>query len=333
MGHQNHYTAVRAARWVARQYPFWARRRGADHLYVWPWDFGACWMGGHPLLNASVHLSHFGLEAKLPEYACDCPLCAPSYTRGKDVVLPDTFELEFKAAAPMFRSADDAALLPPPPPRATRLFFSGLRTGPAREALFAAAAKFSGEGARILDTYVDLAAAMSTSLFCVSAPGAGFGTRAVLAIVFGCIPVSFVDAISEPFEDVVDFSAFALRIRTEQLPQLLDIVTAFTPAEIAAKQAAMACVARHFVWSSIHGALGEEDGGDDAFEVLMYALRRKLFAAERPDAFPLLACGTGIPGAPTPLRAACRFKRCGLTGRRPWPQGGAACAARLERPC
>jgi hypothetical protein len=331
MGQQNHYNAVRAARWVATQYPYWARRRGADHLYTWPWDFGACWVGGHPLLNASIQLSHFGLDTLMQEYACDCPMCAPSYTRGKDIVIPDTFEVNFKAQAPMFRPAADAKLAPPPPERSTRLFFSGGITGPSRAALFAA--NLSGTGVRIVEGHVDLSQAMASSVFCIAAPGAGFGTRTVLAIVFGCIPVSFVDAVHEPYEDIIDYSAFAVRIPQEQLPQLVDVIAAFTPEQIAAKQAALACVARHFVWSSIHGALGDEDGSDDAFEVLMYALRRKLFAAERPEAFPLLGCGTGVPGAPAPLRKVCRYQHCGSTGPRHWPHGGAACAGGLERPC
>jgi hypothetical protein len=327
MGQQNHYNAVRAARFVAAQYPFWDRHNGSDHIYAWPWDFGACWVGGHPYLKNSIFLGHFGLDTKLAAYACDCPLCAPAYTRGKDIVLPDTFELAVKRSAPALRHAAAAAdANSPAPPRPTRLFFSGGRTGPSREALFAA--QLSGPGVKVVEGHIDLAAEMASAVFCISAPGAGFGTRAALAIVFGCIPVSFVDAVHEPFEDVVDYGAIGVRIPEAQLPNMVKLLDAITPDEVAAKQAALACVAEHFVWSSVHGALGDEDGGGDAFEVMMYALRRRL----SPGPHPLLSCATPrVPGAPAPLRPVCRYQGCRAS--RAWPPGGAACGDSYERPC
>jgi len=328
MGVVNHYQAVRAARWVRRAYPYWDRKQGADHVYAFPWDFGATWVGGHPLLRTSVFVSHFGLEAPLREYACDCPSCAPSYTAGKDVVVPDTFELLLSdAQAALFDGPDERRTSDER--RTTLLFFAGTSSGPARQALFDA--RLAGPGVRVVQSPVDLAREMRASIFCISAPGAGFGTRFTLAVVAGCIPVSFVDAVREPFEDVVDFAALAVRIPQARLADMVAILRNVSAADVAAKQEQLRCVRPHFVWSSALGALGDEDGGADAFETLMYALRRRV----TPGPHPLLGCATaGVPGAPKPLRAPCRQddSECVAPGRN-WPAGGAACGAGNERPC
>lgn len=82
----SHDVAIAAARWVAATHPWWNASQGRDHVYAFAWDYGACWVGGHPLLRRSVFLSHFGLETRATAYFCDCPLCAPAFARGKDVV-------------------------------------------------------------------------------------------------------------------------------------------------------------------------------------------------------------------------------------------------------
>jgi len=319
MGKQNHYNAVRAAQWVAQQYPFWGRRNGSDHLVPFPWDFGACWVGGHAMLRHSVFLTHFGLTLKDGAYACDCPLCAPSYTPGKDVVLPDAFELPHQQRAQLLAADPSRA-------RPTLLFFAGTASGPSRRALFAA--NLTGPGVRLVEGAVaDLAAEMAASVFCVAVPGSGFGTRAVLAIVAGCIPVSFVDDVQEAFEDVFDYAAFGVRIPQAALGSMVALLRALPPAQVAAKQAALRCVARHFLWTSVRGRLGDEgDGSQDAFETLMFSLRRRL--GGEPPWLRVGACD-GIPGAPPALRQP---QSIGQVGRA-WPAGGAACGADFARPC
>ena len=328
MGTVNHYTAVRAAEWVAAQYPYWARKRGADHIYTFPWDFGACWVGGHPMLNNSVFVTHFGLNARLQEYACACPACAPSYTPGKDVVVPDALNhMEPKVALAAAR-AERAKRGRAEPERTTLVFFNGGRSGPARQALFDA--KLSGPGVRVLENgAVDDAAEMAASVFCIASPGSGFGTRFALAVMAGCIPVSFADAVREPLEDVVDLEAIALRIPQAALPNLVAILRNVSAADVAAKQAQLACVRPHFLWSSAVGSLEGEDGGADAFEALMYALRMRV----TPGPHPLLSCATAgrVPGAPKPLRKPCARDECAKGAL--WPPGGAACGPTNERPC
>lgn len=319
-GQQSHYQAVRAAQWIAETFPeAWRRQGGADHLFAWGWDFGSCPVGGHPLLNSSIHLSHFGLTTKDRDHACDCELCAP-YAPLKDVVVPDTFELFIKRHATRR----------PQGPRENLVFFSGYPTSKERRALFSH--NFTGPGVRVVAGRVkSIVDELFNATFCISTTGAGFGSRGTLAVVFGCIPVAVVDAVAEPFEDVLDWNSFGVRVPEAQLGNLLDILRAIPPEAVRAKQAALECVAEHYVWSSIHGALGVEDGTRDAFEVLMYALRNKLVGGSLPP----IRCGAPIPGAPSaPLRDLCRFHgSCGTGSRYDLPAGGAACGGGSSRPC
>ena len=334
LGQQSHYLAVEAARWVAETHPFWARRNGSDHLFAFGWDFGGCPVGGHPVLRNSIHISHFGLTERDRAYHCDCPLCSPSFTPGKDFVVPDTFELPYK---------QQGLRLDPSRRRNTLVFFAGYATGPDRKALFTA--NLTGAGVRIIHgRTANLAAEMADSTFCLSAPGAGFGSRAVIGIAFGCLPVAFADNVAEPWEGVVDWDAFGVRVARSELPGLVERLRGFTASELAAKRRALACVARHFWWSSIHGALDGEDGSGDAFETLMYGLRRRLAgadaagaAAEAVHAWPLLGCGAGLRGAPErPLKKLCGWREVGCGARGgdgQLPVGGAACAGMADRPC
>jgi len=335
LGQQSHYAAVAAAAWARDNGPHWNRSGGRDHLAAFGWDFGGCPVGGHPLLANVTLISHFGLRTKSRVYRCDCPLCSASYTQGKDIVVPDTFELDYKQAGLRLQAQQ------PDRPRPTLLFFAGHATGPDRRALFAA--NLTGPGVRVVHGRVDdLAKEMADAQFCISAPGAGFGSRGAIALAFGCLPVAFVDDMAEPWEDVVDWPAFGVRIRTQQLPQLVDMLRSMPAEELAGRRAALACAAQHFWWSSIHGALGGEDGSTDAFETLMYALRRRLAGADAPgappsDKWPKLGCGSGIPGAPAaPLRRLCGWREAacrprGVGGQ--LPAGGAACGGGEERPC
>jgi len=269
------------------------------------------------MLRHSIFLSHFGLETRARDYFCDCPLCAPAFARGKDVVVPDTFELPWKVKA--------LAAAATPHPRPTRLFFAGRVTGPARRLLFAA--NLTGPGVKVVTSVDDLAAEMAAAVFCLSVPGAGFGSRAVLAIAAGCIPVSFVDDVAEPFEDVLDWAEFGVRIPQTALSSLVASLEALPAAAVAAKQAALRCVAPRFLWTSIDGRLGMEDGGSDAFEVLMHALRRQRGLAPQNR----LRCSDGVPQAAPLLRPVCALHAC--DNGRPWPAGGAACGGGTERPC
>lgn len=44
--------------WIDKQYPFWKRRGGRDHIWLFTHDEGACWAPS--VIKDSVWLTHWG---------------------------------------------------------------------------------------------------------------------------------------------------------------------------------------------------------------------------------------------------------------------------------
>lgn len=45
-------------RWIQERYPFWDRRGGRDHVWLFTHDEGACWVPNE--VTPSVWLTHWG---------------------------------------------------------------------------------------------------------------------------------------------------------------------------------------------------------------------------------------------------------------------------------
>jgi hypothetical protein len=80
------------------------------------------------------------------------------------------------------------------------------------------------EGAVRGAAYLD---AMHTSVFCVAAPGSGWGIRAYHALLHGCMPVFIPGDVDGPaLDDVLPWSRFSLRVAIADIPNLPDILRA-----------------------------------------------------------------------------------------------------------
>ena len=168
---------------------------------------------------------------------------------------------------------------------------------------------------------------MRRSVFCIGTPGAGYGTRAVLAVLMGCIPVLLGDDVEQAFAEQVDWSQFSVRVAEADVSRIVDTVAAVPPAAVAAMQAALACAWRFFTWTSLWGALADEDGSSDAFEVLMWTLRqRKLRAPGVAPPPKLRACDAVPDGFAAAAQPLCRAGECARGLAEHWPHGGAAAA-------
>ena len=316
MGSVSHGLPMLAAEYVRDAFPYWNASGGKDHLIIWPWDFGACWTARHPSVRDAIQITHYGLVDTSAQDTCQCQLCGP-HVPSKDIVIPSTLEFSFMLKTPFAAHAAQ-------PKRDLRLFFSGKPTGSIRVRLLA------------LDTHrrrdvvitqdgVDLGDFMLRSVFCIGAPGAGYGTRAVLAVIMGCIPVIVDDSVTQPWEDEVDWTRFSIKVRNAELDHLLDIVDAVPAENVTRMQAEIVCGAwRFFSWSSLWGSLAGEDGSSDAFELLMYTLReRKQYGQQRRK---LTGCES-VPDGLKPPRPLCRAGTCPDGLAPAWPHGGAATLA------
>ena len=74
---------------------------------------------------------------------------------------------------------------------------------------------------------------MPRSVFCGSPPGwdGGDSNRYLPALVHGCIPVFLLEVEALPFEETVDWSNSAVRVRREDIPTLDRILRAIPPSE------------------------------------------------------------------------------------------------------
>ena len=117
---------------------------------------------------------------------------------------------------------------------------------------------------------------------------AGFSTRFVNGILSGCVPVVFFPFVAMPWDSVLDFDTFALRVNESVFMNGLDAYLAsISPQRIWELQDGVECVWRYFSWSSIWGQLDDEGGTDDAYWLMLEVLRRRL-PGQRPAP---LGCG------------------------------------------
>jgi hypothetical protein len=164
---------------------------------------------------------------------------------------------------------------------------------------------------------------MLDATFCGVFPGNGWG-HIETPIALGCIPVVVQDAILTPWENVLDFHAYAVRIARKDLPRLPDILRAIAPERIEQMRRAMDRVWERFTYSSLvlaehrrrcahgsrqrgkralctrleiemgvdaddaKGAPGARVTGHDAIDTLMHVLRARLLASEGGSPAPAL---------------------------------------------
>ena len=127
---------------------------------------------------------------------------------------------------------------------------------------------------------VDMNELMLRSQYCLCPTGAGWGMRAVHAVLLGCVPVLVQhdgthSHVAQPFEpDGLDWSTFAVRVARNEVHRLPAILAA---TNLTAKQLALSRVWSRMLWRQwLPDDMRAKLRGPDAFDTTMEVLRRRL---------------------------------------------------------
>ncbi|KAL5569670.1 hypothetical protein UlMin_026245 [Ulmus minor] len=245
---------------IVEQYPFWNRSSGRDHIWFFSWDEGACY-APKEIWN-SMMLVHWGNtnskhNHSTTAYWADVWDTIPSSRRGnhpcfdphKDLVLPawkrpDVVSLSTKLWAR------------PREKRKTLFYFNG-NLGPAYEHGRPESSYSMGIRQKLAEEFgsspnkegklgkqhaedvivtplrsENYHEALACSVFCGVFPGDGWSGRMEDSILQGCIPVVVQDGIFLPYENVLNYESFAVRIHEDDIPNLINILRKFNETEI-----------------------------------------------------------------------------------------------------
>jgi hypothetical protein len=90
------------------------------------------------------------------------------------------------------------------------------------------------------ETPGDYSELLSRSKFCLVIPGDGWSARYEDAATHGCVPVIIMDHTLGPFEALIDYSRFSIRLGEHELHKLVEVLTAVTPGRLAQLQEGLA---------------------------------------------------------------------------------------------
>ncbi|KAG8054098.1 hypothetical protein GUJ93_ZPchr0001g30666 [Zizania palustris] len=227
-----------AVHYVATTWPYWNRTDGADHFFLAPHDFGACFhyqeeraieRGILPVLRRATLVQTFGQR----NHVClqEGSITIPPYANPHKM---------------------QTHLINPATPRSIFVYFRGLfydmGNDPeggyyARGARAAVWENFKDNPLFDISTehpatyYED----MQRAIFCLCPLGwAPWSPRLVEAVVFGCIPVIIADDIVLPFSDAIPWEQISVFVAEADVPRLDSILASIPLDDVLRKQRLLA---------------------------------------------------------------------------------------------
>ncbi|EFJ53243.1 acetylglucosaminyltransferase [Volvox carteri f. nagariensis] len=275
--------AVRAVNWVAATFPFFNRTGGRDHFVLLSGDRGACYLKTLPQTENLIRVTHFGYER--PNITDMGPLVTNTeygcFKAGRDVVMPPYVKSNVAGIqgvrAKLEEPGGAEALLAG---KDTLLFFSGdIRhnepeySGGVRQALALLLANTSYpdvvfKGGYMMMGMGEYESLLRRSKFCLAPYGHGWGIRLIHAITHACIPVIIQDKVRQPFEDILHYPDFSVRVSKAELPRLVEILRAVPEPDLLRMIKENSRVYRAFLWQPELGGL--------AYNITIASLRRRL---------------------------------------------------------
>lgn len=261
---------------ISQSYPYWNRTAGRDHIWFFGWDEGACY-APKEIWN-SMMLVHWGntnskYNYSTTGYAPDNWNPIPITERGNHVCFDPKKDLVLPAWKVPDPGLVSARLWKRPRSKRKRLFYFNGNLGNAyefgrpetsysmgiRQALgreFGSSRDKEGNLGKQTTKEVIVTSARSdsyshelaSSKFCGVLPGDGWSGRMEDSILHGCIPVIIQDGIYLIYENVLEYEDFAVRIREDEIPQLVKILRAVNETEIDAKLNAIQKLWQRFIY-------------------------------------------------------------------------------------
>eukprot|EP00270_Netrium_digitus_P003079 TRINITY_DN1349_c0_g1_i3.p1 TRINITY_DN1349_c0_g1~~TRINITY_DN1349_c0_g1_i3.p1 ORF type:complete len:608 (+),score=166.57 TRINITY_DN1349_c0_g1_i3:210-1826(+) len=309
---------LRAYKHIKSTLPYWNRRGGRDHIWMFPWDEGSCHA---PLaIQSSILLTPWGNTMAPHNYSTTkkpadnwerIPVKIrgryhPCYEPEKDIVIPSrkiailrywARPLEDRPNLFYFRGqlGKDFPHGRPEENYSLRIrqrvaeYFSSVENTLGMKGKKAEAGVIVTNGPS--DKYEE---ELSMSRFCGVFPGDGFSARMEDSILQGCIPVIIQDGIHLPYENVLQYDAFALRLQEADIPDMVDIIKAIPFEDAKRMQEAVQKIWQRWTYYTVlqqegerqrqlHGEMPDwavEVGklkGDDAIATVIQILHYKLY--------------------------------------------------------
>ncbi|KAJ4706445.1 exostosin family protein [Melia azedarach] len=261
---------------IVEHYPYWNRSLGRDHIWFFSWDEGACY-APKEIWN-SMMLVHWGntnskhnhsTTAYFPDNWNNISSSRrgnhPCFDPEKDLVLPawkspDASALESKLwASPrekrktlFYFNGNLGSAYPNGRPEAS--YSMGIRQKLAEE--FGSSPNKEGKlGKQHAEDVIvtplrseNYHESLASSIFCGVLPGDGWSGRMEDSILQGCIPVVIQDGIFLPYENVLNYESFAIRVCEDEIPNLINILRGFNETEIQFRLANVQRVWQRFLY-------------------------------------------------------------------------------------
>jgi len=252
---------------VQANYPYWAASEGRDHLFIFPSERGAMVLDDDNLNRIKKSIFLTGLQQRDEEWRY--------FNRWKDIVLPPAMSLHYgNATLPAPTDVDH--------PRSTFLYFRGIIPGiedrsdwGLRAALDLHLKKEPGVLFREPDEGCDRQCAlaeMAQSTFCLVPDGGveGWSLRLFDSIMQGCVPVLLADRWELPFQELLDWARFSVKVLEKEADELLEILRGIPQSAVEAKAAELGKVRHSFRW---HDELRRFDALDSLYQMLVRRVR------------------------------------------------------------
>lgn len=268
---------------IKKDFPYWERSQGRDHVWVFLYDYGVCLE--YARINAKTRRIPAGLENSIfAQYLGDVTPGMECFNTWKDVVIPPFVNNPEILAGRGGEGIDPTA-------RATFAYFRGSIKW--KESKWHTKEMNYSNGVRdiINRTYhndtlfslhqgssPDYIQEMKNSVFCLAPLGyALWNFRLYEAVMLGCIPVIIADNIELPFESVIDYRSFTVKILETQVVHLKQILQSIPKEDIQKKQQTLKRVWKKFAYTS-------PSQPDDAFGMLLEQLEQHANRPHQPAA-------------------------------------------------